>query len=369
LLIGAFLILAPASVSGGDSDDTTWKWVRVGILVAATLVGARWFRLPSLSDLSGKIMLMAVVFTVAAIWSTSPVWGLLFKGMFICAICASVSLANCLRSEADFRILTRTLTFAAFVATIIVLYLIVVAEDYVVWNGRLVLSQINANSLGLSAAIFALLCLFHLLIGDRRGWRVLAITAFAVMTVLIVYSGSRAAALTVISGIVILLPGLGTKRRSVVAFSVCSLLSLMAVAVVWFGLPDEETEGPYGFSSSEEANSGLRIFQEFTKDTRMGIWSGVTNRWLNNDFALGAGWLHRNNRWTLVQSSYLQVVVEAGIPGLLCVALFLFGGASTLLRALRQAQLDAHSRAAPPTSRARKTAVTSNRPHVVARRT
>jgi O-antigen ligase len=337
LLVGVFLILAPASVSGG-TEAATLKWVRVGVLVAATLVGARWFRLPSLSDLSGKLLLLAVVFTAAAIWSTSPYWGLLFKGMFVCAVCASISLANCLRGEADFRALTRALTFTAFVGVVIVGYLVFVSEDYVIWKGRLVLAQMNANSLGISAAIFALLCLFHLLIRDRMAWRILAITVIAITSVLVVYSGSRAAALTVIAGVMLLFPAMAKTRRGVLTFSIFSVLSLTTVAVVWFSLPDAETRNSYRLAPGHETESGLRILQEFTKDTRMKVWSGVTNRWLKNDLVLGAGWLHRNNKWSMVQSSYLQVVAEAGLPGLLCIVIFLFGGASTLYRALRLAR-------------------------------
>ncbi len=338
LLIGAFLILAPASVRGGDVEDPTLKWIRVGILAVATLVGAQWFRLPRLSDLSGKLLLMAVVFMVSALWSSSPYWGLLYKSMFVCSVCASISLANCLRGESDFRTLTRTLTFTAFVAVIIVAYLTFIAEDYVIWNGRLVIAHMNANSMGLSAAIFALLCLFHLLIRDSKAWRILAISVTAVMFLLIVCSGSRAAVLTVIAGIMALMPALGRNRQSVVAFSIFSFLSLTAVAAVWISLPDTETADSYRFASDYGESSGsLRILDELTKDTRMKIWRGVAERWLDNDFALGAGWLHRNNRWALVQSSYLQVVAEAGIPGLLCVLIFLFGGVSTVRRAIRLA--------------------------------
>ena len=334
LLIGAFLILAPASVRGGDIDDPTLKWVRVGILVAATLLGARWFRLPSLSDLSGKLLLLAVLFTVAALWSSSPFWGLLFKGMFVCAVCASISLANCLSGEADFRTLTRILTSTALVAVIIVAYLIFGAEDYVIWKGRLVVAHMNANSMGLSAAIFALLCLFHLLIRDAKEWRILAACLIAVMFVLIIYSGSRAAVLTVIAGIMVLLPALGRNRQSVVAFSIFSFLSLTTVAAWWIDSSDEENADPYGFALEQETSGNLRILHEYTKDTRTEIWHKVTMRWLENDLAWGEGWLHRNDRWALVQSSYLQVVAEAGLPGLFCVVIFLFGGVRTVSRAV-----------------------------------
>lgn len=334
MLIGAFLILAPASVSGGTTDDATLKWVRLGVLIAATLCGAPWFRLPRLSDLSGKLLLMAIVFAGAAVWSTSPVWGLLYKGMFVCAVCASISLANCLRGEAEFRTLTRTLTFTAVIAVVAVGYLIFIAGDYEIWKGRLVIAQMNANSMGLSAAIFALLCLFHLLIRDHTAWRVMAIAVIAVMSVLIVYSGSRAALLTVVAGIMLLVPAMAKTRRGVLTFSLFSVLSLAAISVAWFSMGGEEVQDTYGIAWDQSNDGRLRIVQELTKDTRMKVWRAATIRWLDRSPFLGSGWGHRNNKWTLVQSSYLQVVVEAGLPGLICVVIFLLGAGSTLRRAV-----------------------------------
>ncbi len=342
MLIGVFLILAPASVSGAAADSgVNLKWVRVGVLILMTFVGLRWFRLPNIGELSGKLLLLACVFTLAALWSTAPLWALLLKGMFVCAVCASMSLANCLRTETDFRVLARTLTFSAFAAVVIVAYLIA-TNDYTIWKGRLVIAQMNANSMGLSAAIFALLCLFHVLIGDRPFWRMLAILLIGVMSVLVVYSGSRAAVLTVAAGGLLLMPAMAGSRRNAIGLALVSVLSLATVSVLWFLASPEQEEATFEAEVQVELDATeedrLRIIGSLTKDTRLKIWRSVAENWLETNPVLGAGWLHQNNRWRLVQSSYLQVVAESGVLGLVCLVIFFAGAVSVLYRSLHYAR-------------------------------
>lgn len=338
-LVGVFLVLAPASVSDATTGGTSYlKWGRVGILGATLLVGIRWFRLPRFADLSGKLLLMSVVFCLASLWSTAPLWGLMYKGMFVGGVCASISLAHCLRTESDFRVLSRTMTFATWFSIALLAYLIFGAGDYEIWKGRLVVAGMNANTLGLSAAVFALLCLFHLMIRDSGAWRFLAVVGIGVMSVLIVYSGSRAAVLTLVSGVALLIPALAKTRKNAVVLGVLSVTSVTALGIIWFGLTDDTRVDAFGATVTQDSKDSLRILEELTKDTRMNVWKAVTTRWVRDDLAIGAGWLHRAKRWQLVQSAYLQVVVEAGLIGLVCVLVFLYGGAEQVLRAMRQAR-------------------------------
>lgn len=335
LLIGLFLLLAPASVSGSEREFvSTLKWARVGVLIVISLVGLRWFRLPGLSDLSGKLLLLAIVFAMSAVWSTSPAWGLLYKGMFVCATGASLCLANCMRTESDFRSFARMMTFVALSGGLLVGYLIFFQQDFEFWNGRLVVAELNPNLMAMSASVFVLLCVFHLLIGDSGIWRLLPIVLIGAMCVLIIYSGSRSAALTVVAGGLLLLPAIGKSRRHAVLLFLLSLLALMVVGVLWFSLFSEAEEQQFGQYESIEPDESLRLFGEIGKDTRLNIWSFAIRRWTRDSPFLGVGWLNAGNRWLLVQSSYLQVAVESGVAGICCVLVFLFGGVMTLRRAL-----------------------------------
>lgn len=330
MLIGAFLILAPASVSSADGADDL-KWVRVGVLAAAFLLGLKWFRMPRFSEMSGKVLFLAVVYCAAAIWSTSPMWGLLYKGMFVCSTCAAIALARCLRTDTDFRALCRTTTTTACVGLILLGIQIFARGDYMIWHGRLVVSGMNANTLGLSAAIFALLALLHLMVGDGLGWKVLTLSVIATMSVLIVYSGSRAAVLVLVAGVVLLLPLMAKKKSHGIVLGVLSISSIAALAVIWAGLSEPE-------AGSYTSDSPLRLVEELTKDTRLTVWRSVLRQWSRGDIVLGDGWRHTRNKWRFVQSSYIQVVVEAGVLGMFAVLIFLIGTVQTLSRSLKMAK-------------------------------
>src|SRR5688572_19638040 len=113
VVIGVFLIVAPLSVGGFVAEGSWLKWGRVGILATCLIASVRWLYLPSYNTAAGKLLYLAIVFCLAALWSSSPFWGLLYKGMFVGAVLAGFALSNALTSELDFRSFARALTSAA----------------------------------------------------------------------------------------------------------------------------------------------------------------------------------------------------------------------------------------------------------------
>ena len=330
-LVASFLVVAPASVSS-HACASQLKILRIGILGAAFLVGLRWFRVPSLKELSGKFLLLGTVYWLAAIWSTSPMWGLLYKGMLVCSICAAISLARSLRTDHDFRQLCRNTTTAAIVGLAVLAFLIFAVGDYSLWKGRLTVSGMNANTLGISAAIFALLSLLHLLIGDGIGWKSIAVGVIACMAVLVVYSGSRAAVLVLLAGGGLLLPVIARNKSQAVLLAAVSVGVIGSFSLVWLG--DREV----GAGAFSESDGSLRLLTELTKDTRIRLWSKALRTWYENDLAIGKGWLHANNKPGFIQSSYLQILNESGLLGLTCMVIFFGGTMQTLTRAIRLAR-------------------------------
>lgn len=337
LLIGVFLILAPASVSGDATGDGTsyLKWARVVLLAVVTLMGLRWLRWPRPGDVSARLLALAGIFCIGAVWSTSPVWGLAFKGMFVASVVAGISLANALRSEGDFRTFARIMTATTVTAAGIVIWIAFTQTEPALVKGRLVVGDLNPNLLAQSAAVFALLCVFHLLVRDAPRWVMAATLGAAAMLVLTVLSGSRGAALMLVAGLTVLLPVLGRNRRHVVTLAAVSITVLAMVGTYWFFQEDPTAE--YYGSSVDEESAELRIFRELTKDTRMKVWRDVTRKWLQHP-VIGHGWLHRANRWSTVQSAYLQVLVETGLIGFTALIYFLISALARIRQALMLAR-------------------------------
>lgn len=331
-LIGMFLLLAPASVTsdtGGD-DVSYLKWARVILLGIVAVLGLRWLRWPKHGDVSGKLLAVAGIFWMSAIWSSSPVWGLAYKGMFVASIVAGIGLANALRTEGDFRSFGRMMTLTTLFGAGIVLYVAATQDMPVFVKGRLVVGRLNPNLMAQSAAVFALLCLFHMLIRDTSRWMMMATVACGTMLVLTVLTGSRGAVLMLASGLVVLFPVVGRNRSHILALSAVSITVLGMVGTYW--LFSVEAEDEYSVVSAEESVE-LRIFRELTKDTRYKVWRGGVRQWLQNP-VIGKGWLTHDNRWSTVQSAYLQILVETGIVGAVPMMLFLIAALLRIREAL-----------------------------------
>ena len=63
-----------------------------------------------------------------------------------------------------------------------------------------------------------------------------------------------------------------------------------------------------------ETGSGIRAFDELTKDTRTSVWAGAIRQWQTAPI-LGVGWANFHGRWSLFHSAFLQIIVEAGLLG------------------------------------------------------
>jgi len=333
-LIALFLILAPVSVSGATSreGDDFLKWSRVVVLCVVTLSGLQFLRWPRKGDVAGKLLVTSLIFCFAALWSTSPIWGLAFKGMFVASVIAGISLANALTSEGDFRSFARTMTTTSLLAIMGMVYLAVTQDIPVLTKGRLTIAQINPNLLAQSAAVFALLCVFHMLVRDTRRWMSISIFCASAMLGLTVLSGSRGALLMLVAGLMVLLPAIGQRRRHVLFLSTLSVGMLSLLATFWFTQP--ETPEEYGIQIDQADPVELRIFKELTKDTRMRVWKDVRKKF-EAEPIIGHGWLHKSNRWATVQSAYFQVLVEAGIVGFIPLMVFLVAAIHRILGVLR----------------------------------
>jgi O-antigen ligase len=329
-LIATFLLVAPLSVSGVRSrgGDDMVKWTRVLVLILICISGLRWFRVPRTTECSFRLLVFAGFFTGAAVWSTSPLWGLAFKGMFLASVVAGIALASSLRTEADFRAFARLTTFTAAIAVLGVGYMASTQDSDLMHKGRLWIGQINPNLLGQTASIFALLAIFHQFVEPQKTWRVLSGACAAVMLTFTVLSGSRGSALMLVAGITILLPMFGRQRRQMSAIGLLSLALLSGVVYFWFHEP-----APAEFSAAED-DIVLRLVDELTKDTRLKIWTSVANRSMETPI-IGTGWLHRGNRASNVQSAYLQVFAETGIVGLVVMAAFLMSALQRIVSSLR----------------------------------
>lgn len=321
ILIAIFTLVSPLSVSGVAADDPTQKlkWFRVLLLAFSMLMGLQWFRMPKANEFSFCVLVFSVVFCAAAVWSEVPVSGLLFKSMFVGAVISSIALARSLTGISAVRCFQRVFTFTACVGCCLVAAAILITDDYRIFNGRLVVSSINANTLGFSASLYALMSGAHFFTKDSTLWRFLALISATVMTGLVVWSGSRAAALLIVLGLastVLLITDPG-KRFLVIFF--CALVTFLVFVVF-----NDDTKNRRLEVESSDGGLQLRLVEEFAKNTRSGIWVSTWERFSAKPI-LGEGWAQYRGKWSLVQSAYLQVIIECGLIGVALIVYFFVG--------------------------------------------
>lgn len=331
-LISAFVLLAPMSVTGDRSrgGDDLVKWGRVIVLACLGLTGLNWLSFAK-QPVAARLVVLAGVFTIAAAWSTSPIWGFAFKGMFLASIIAGVMLSNSLATETDVRIFLRCMTLTAMFGIFLAAAQILVQTSPVMIKGRLWIGSLNPNLLAQAATMFALLSTFHLLVKDKTGWMLMALVNVIVMLCITFLSGSRGAVLMLLSGAAILLPALGRRQKQVILLGALSLGALALASFTWFSDMSNEA---YLESHTEEEFS-LRLTRELTKNTRGKLWYSNIVTTMRDAPMIGRGWLHRNNRGRNVQSAYIQIFVDSGVVGLVFLCAFLFSVIPLLYRSLK----------------------------------
>jgi O-antigen ligase len=334
LFLAGFMLITPMSLSEYASlEDWEWlKWARVSLLVVMGILYLNWYRTPALKTLSGKLLLFGVVFTIAALWSTSVIWGLLFKSMYLATLIVGFSLANMLKTEIDFRIFLRIMTITGLLALAGCVAWILSADPLdnpLFWKGRLQLLQLNANLLAQTAVVFALLSGFHLLMKDSTTWSFFAIVVISCMNGIVLLSGSRSALLVLLVSFLALSLILRERRVQFIALIAISLLGFFFVGD--WAVTDESVI----FTDIESASSDLRITEELTKDTRLQMWQSILNKSMKEP-VIGIGWMHFNNRWTTTQSVYLQILLETGIFGVILYGVFVISALASIWKLIRK---------------------------------
>lgn len=331
-LIGAYQVFIPATLVG-DSTLTV-KLVRIGMLLAIFLLGVRWLRWPRSGDLGASMMAFAIVFVMGAVWSGHMVLGLMYKGLFFCSVLGGVAVARAIQNERDFKIMLRHSVMACAVGVLIVLFLAVDGQTRFS-KGRLVIGSLNPNFLGQSCAIFGILAGLLVYFESDKRWRFLAICVFLFAGGMTVLSGSRAAFLMLFMGSAVLIP-LWLFRASGLRLTV--IMTCLAVGVVAGMWATQAESQAVTFSDSlsdpSDVRAGTRLFTEAFRDNRLAVWWYGWKLYREYPIA-GRGWNSDGRTWAVVQSSYMQVLIETGLIGAFLLLVFLARAGGRIFRTVR----------------------------------
>jgi O-antigen ligase len=304
LLTGCFVLLSPISLGQGSTISEVAKYMRLSTTMLIVGVGFATAPQLRLGNASRALFAFVVLFVLSATWSDSPLWGLFNKGMFGLTCLSGVILAGSLRTSAEMRSGLRFLGFIAGGAAIVALVVFIKNPSATSSQDRMAIFGLNPNLIGHTASPLAVLCMYVAMNDRRRIWKILMVGACCILGLIIIATGCRGAALTLMIGSACLLAP--SVRRPGVLFGALSGAAL--IAFIGFEVMD--------------IGGNDRMVNEIGKNTRTGVWSWALRHFARSPL-IGCGWMHFGSHSATVQSMYMQVLAETGIVGALLLFIVL----------------------------------------------
>lgn len=313
-LAGCFILLAPTSVAPALSIAEPAKYFRLLTTILIVAVGLASSRVRFGAG-SRAMIAFVTLFVAAGLWSDALAWALFNKGMFGFACVSGIVLACSLRTPAEMRSGLRFLGLVSGAAALVAFLVFMADPGQTRTNDRMAVFGINPNMIGHTAVPLSILCMY-VAINDRRAiWRGSMIGACCLLGLIIVATGCRGAALTLMIGSACLLAPYA-RRPGVLLGAIGGLGLIAYIGVEVLGIGGSE-----------------RLFSEIGKNTRAGPWSYALGAFARSPL-IGHGWIHVGSKSVSLLSIYLQTLAEAGIVGAVALLGALAIVASTWLSSL-----------------------------------
>jgi O-antigen ligase len=296
LLAGSFVLLAPISLGTESAISEGAKYLRLVTTLLIVCVGILNISRLRFGAGGRALIVFVVLFVGSGAWSNLPVWALFNKSMFGFTCLSGLVLAGSLRSAADMREGFRFLGMIAGGAAIVALAVFLKDPSGVSTQDRMAIFGVNPNMIGHTASPLSILCMYVAINDRRRVWRILMVGACCILGLIIIATGCRGAALTMMIGTSCLVAPHTRRPEVLVGVLVCAALT----AFVGFEVLD--------------IGGNDRMLNEIGKNTRSGIWHWAL-RFFQKSPVIGCGWMHFGRRSATVQSMYIQVLAETGIVG------------------------------------------------------
>jgi len=311
--LAAFVVVAPLSLSTKLEGAITLKYLRLSFCILGALLAVTSGALSRLGPASITLMIFSSFYMIAAVWSEEPLVGVAYKALFFCSILLGGFTAVSTKSIEDMRTPLRFLVFTSTIASLVVLYQYRTHPVENVQLGRLSIYGINANVLGLTAAVLFLVT-FSQALWDSRFWRGVAVTGAGSSLIVLIASASRASlAMALVGAAVQLVPAVRRPGR-LLSVAVFAAMVLVASSIM------VQTEALERMTSSV--------------NTRAGMWQ-VAMRLFSESPVLGKGWVTSGRSTGNLHSLYLQILVETGIIGAILFLVFLVSMFSQVFRCHR----------------------------------
>lgn len=329
LLATAYLMLSPASAAGelpGPVYESA-KLARVYVTLLILLLAFTVVRIHSIRPLSSLFLAFIAFFTASALWSDLPMDALKYKGLYALVVLAGLLTANSIRRLDELHDGVRMFALAALLFVVFIMFQVVTNPAAISRVGRLAAWGMNGNRIGQTAAPLLTICGYLALHDPKRRWKVLGYGSVVMLGVIIIYTGSRGAAVEALVGCFLI--GIPLLRRPAVFAVVLMFFSVTAfLAYRYSGAEEGATERFFDSSLESREDPWTEGMGYFHQAPISG------NGWVTHEGEVGKG-----ESTTNFHSMFMQVLVETGLVGLtlfILVWLIIVVGALRTLRRVRR---------------------------------
>ncbi len=313
LMAAVFMVIAPLSVSADAGNGI--KFARLGLTILMAGFGIFVYQAETLRGMTKSFIAFSVVFTIAALWSNDPLWGMINKGMYLMAALGGVYMAYTTKNDVELSKGIKLLCITGAVSGFFLFGTFLQNPNQGVVSNRLAVAGMNANTIGAAAAPMFILSFFLGLWQRGWKWRLFAFTSALLLLVVILGTGSRGATLMAIVGTFIATKPFLKKRAASIVLACAIPIGLVQIIAIASGI-DVVSKIP-----------GLeRITSGGTKEnTREGMWNFAYKKFEKAPSPfIGIGWLHWGKSSANCHNLYLQVLVECGYFGTVFFVVCLF---------------------------------------------
>ena len=302
LLFAGFVIASPLSTAAALPGVIAIKWGRLYLTLLVVMVGLFCVRARQIGGATIAMIVFAVLYVLASLWSVDPLGGLAFKGLFLLTVLTGVVAVMVARHEGELWQLVRAIVVATGVLALVLLGSAAGGAMGALAAGRLEVLGLNPNRIAETVAPLVVFCFFALLYEPSKLWRFTAYAVALPAAALVLATGSRGGFGEVAAGLVVLMVPL--VRRPVLFVTISAFVAVGAMVVL-------------GFVEQQRALQ----FGQYSLDTRWHVWGRALGQFMERPL-IGEGWARRAagggyGSSVNMHSIYVQVLVEMGVFGAL----------------------------------------------------
>lgn len=304
VLATAYLMLSPASGAAELPLNVVAKMARVYVTLLMVFLALTVVRIQSIRPLSVLFLAYIGFFTASAMWSDYPLEASMYKGMYAFVVVAGLFTAYSIRSFDELREAVLMFALAGLLFVVFIMVQVLTNPAAISRIGRLAAWGMIGNRIGQTAAPLLTICAYLALHEPRRLWKVMGYVTGMMLGLIIIYTGSRGAALEALVGCFVV--GIPLMRRPLHFAVVVVLFAASAYVAYRHGGADEQATDRFLMTNLESRENpwteGMRLFEQSPI---------VGNGWVTHVGEVDKGESTKN-----FHSMFMQVLVEAGLVGL-----------------------------------------------------